>query len=642
MSSEFEDDGIEFAEPVDPVDDDTPDDDSSTDSEAIVLSTGYLTDYISGQRVRATPEETEAVQVFCRRLVEDYGYPRDHIQTRPQFRVRKRPSDERRSYPTDIAVFSGPSRIEENLYMIIECKKKNRSEGREQLQLYLDMSPAELGVWFNGDEHIYVQKLHHPDGSRTYRELPNLPRYRQRIEDIGLYKRRDLKVPSNLRAVFRDLRNHLAGMTTGVTRDEALAREIINVLFCKIFDEQECRPNDIVKFRAGVDETPEEIHKRIMDLFEQMKSMQFSDVFGEHDTISLDPASLAYVVGELQNYEVTAAERDAIGDAFETFIGPALRGAEGQFFTPRNVVKMVVDMIDPRAGETVLDPACGSGGFLIAALAHMWTHLRAEADERGWTERELARREQRAATDSFRGIDKDGFLAQVTKAYMALVGDGRGGIFCANSLQNSSDWPTQMSEGIGLGQFDVLVTNPPFGKKIVVKGKRLLAQYDLGRRWKREEASGEWNQTSNLQERQPPQIIFLERCLQFLKPGGRLGIVLPESLLGMPTHGYVVTWLRSRAKIRGVIAMPEELFKTSGKGGTHAKVCVLLVENTAPEESDVWPIFMAEAKWCGHDSRGKPTYRKTKEGDWELLDDIPKITERFFEVFGTAQRFWES
>jgi type I restriction enzyme M protein len=642
VSSEFEDDGIEFAEPVDPVDDDTPDDDSSTDSEAIVLSTGYLTDYISGQRVRATPEETEAVQVFCRRLVEDYGYPRDHIQTRPQFRVRKRPSDERRSYPTDIAVFSGPSRIEENLYMIIECKKKNRSEGREQLQLYLDMSPAELGVWFNGDEHIYVQKLHHPDGSRTYRELPNLPRYRQRIEDIGLYKRRDLKVPSNLRAVFRDLRNHLAGMTTGVTRDEALAREIINVLFCKIFDEQECRPNDIVKFRAGVDETPEEIHKRIMDLFEQMKSMQFSDVFGEHDTISLDPASLAYVVGELQNYEVTAAERDAIGDAFETFIGPALRGAEGQFFTPRNVVKMVVDMIDPRAGETVLDPACGSGGFLIAALAHMWTHLRAEADERGWTERELARREQRAATDSFRGIDKDGFLAQVTKAYMALVGDGRGGIFCANSLQNSSDWPTQMSEGIGLGQFDVLVTNPPFGKKIVVKGKRLLAQYDLGRRWKREEASGEWNQTSNLQERQPPQIIFLERCLQFLKPGGRLGIVLPESLLGMPTHGYVVTWLRSRAKIRGVIAMPEELFKTSGKGGTHAKVCVLLVENTAPEESDVWPIFMAEAKWCGHDSRGKPTYRKTKEGDWELLDDIPKITERFFEVFGTAQRFWES
>jgi type I restriction enzyme M protein len=526
--------------------------------------------------------------------------------------------------------------------MIVECKKKNKSEGLEQLQLYLDMSPAELGVWFNGDAHAYVQKLHHPDGSRTYRDLPSLPRYGQRIEDIGLYKRKDLKAPSNLRAVFRDLRNHLAGMTTGVTRDEALAREIINVLFCKIFDEQESRPNDIVKFRAAVGETPDDVHKRIMDLFERMKSLQFSDVFSEHDAISLDAPSLAYVVGELQNYEVTAAERDAIGDAFETFIGPALRGPEGQFFTPRNVVKMIVDMIDPRPGDTILDPACGSGGFLIAALAHVWGQLQREASERRWTERELARREQRAATDSFRGIDKDGFLAQVTKAYMALVGDGRGGIFCANSLQNPSGWPSQMSEKIGLGQFDVLVTNPPFGKQIVVKGNRLLSQHDLGRRWSRDDSSGTWTQTTRMQERQPPQIIFLERCLQFLKPGGRLGIVLPESLLGMPTHGYVVAWLRSRAKIRGVIAMPEELFKTSGKGGTHAKVCVLLVENTPPPASGNWPIFMAEAKWCGHDSRGKPTYRKTGEGNWEILDDVPKITGRFLEIFGSAQHFWES
>lgn len=612
------------------------------DAEAAAASTGYTTDYISGRRVRATPEEVEAVQVFSRRLVEDYGYPLKHIQTRPQFKVRKRPSDEARSYPVDIAVFSSAERIEGNLYIVVECKKKNRSEGLEQLKLYLDMSPAELGAWFNGEAHLYVQKLHHPDGTRTYRELPNLPRYKQRVEDIGLYKRKDLKTPSNLRAVFRDLRNHLAGMTTGVTRDEALAREIINVLFCKIYDEQETRPNDIVKFRAGVGETAEDIQKRILDLFERMKSNQYSDVFGENDAISLDPASLSYVVGELQTYQVTAAPRDAIGDAFETFIGPALRGSEGQFFTPRNVVKMIIDMVDPEPGDSIVDPACGSGGFLIAALEHVWSSLRAEADERGWSERELARREQRAATDLFRGVDKDGFLAQVTKAYMALVGDGRGGIFCANSLQPPADWPTPMPEKVGLGKFNVVVTNPPFGKKIVVRGNRLLSQYDLGRRWRRNDATGVWEQSSTLHDRQPPQIIFLERCLQLLKRGGRLGIVLPESLLGMPTHGYVITWLRSHAKIRGVIAMPEELFKTSGKGGTHAKVCVLLVENTIPKPSDKWPIFMAEAKWCGHDSRGKPTYRKMSSGEWELLDDVPLITDRFFELFGTAQDFWRA
>jgi type I restriction enzyme M protein len=616
--------------------------DQVTDPVAEVADAGYVVDFISRRRVRATPEEVEAVQVFARRLVSDYGYPCEHIQTRPQFRVRKRPSDQKKSYPVDIAVFSGSQRTESNLKIVVECKKKNRHEGQEQLQLYLDMSPAELGAWFNGNEHLYLQKIYHPDGSRTYRELPNLPRFGQRVEDIGLYKRKDLRPPSNLRAVFRDLRNHLAGMTTGVTRDEALAREIINVLFCKIFDEQERKPSEIVKFRAGVGEPAEEIHKRILELFDEMKSLEFGDVFSQHDSISLDPASLAYVVGELQNYEVTAAERDAIGDAFETFIGPALRGSEGQFFTPRNVVKMIVDMVDPQPGEKVIDPACGSGGFLIAALGHVWGHLRREAAERRWSERELVRREQRSATDGFRGVDKDGFLAQVTKAYMALVGDGRGGIFCANSLQPPSEWAADMSSKIGLGQFDIVITNPPFGKKIVVRGPRLLGQYDLARRWRYNEEGSLWEETGSLHDQRPPQVVFLERCLQLLRPGGRLGIVLPESILGMPTHGYVVSWLRGRAKIRGVVSMPEELFKTSGKGGTHAKVCVLLVENTEPHPSEKWPVFMAEAKWCGHDSRGKATYRKASSGELELLDDVPLISERFFELFGDAQSFWKS
>lgn len=604
------------------------------------IDPGYIKDFVSGTKVKATPEEVDAVQVFARRLVEDYGYPKTLIQTRPQFRVRQRPSDERRSFPVDIAVFTEPSKIEASLSMIVECKRKNRTEGQEQLRLYMDMSPATLGVWFNGEEHLYLEKLHH-DGHRTYRELPNIPRFGQRVEDIGLYKRKDLVPPSNLRAVFRDLRNHLAGMTTGVTRDEPLAREIINVLFCKIYDEQETKPDKVVRFRAGVEEDPLDVQKRILDLFEDVKSIGFGDVFSETDSLELDAASLTYVVGELQTYEVTAAERDAIGDAFETFIGPALRGSEGQFFTPRNVVKMIVDMVDPKPGEKVLDPACGSGGFLIGALAHVWQSLRSDAVEFGWTDRELARREQRAATDGFRGVDKDSFLAQVTKAYMALVGDGRGGMFCTNSLALPSEWPVAMQQKVALGSFDVILTNPPFGKKIVVKGKPLLAQYELGHKWRRAK-DGDWEMRSTLHDKRSPQIIFLERCLQFLKPGGRMGIVLPESIFGMPTHEYVVAVVQRRAKIRAVIAMPEDLFKTSGKGGTHAKVCVVLIENTPPAEAEEWPIFMAEARWCGHDSRGKPTLRKNDEGELNLLDDVPRITERFLKMYGSAQDFWNA
>jgi type I restriction enzyme M protein len=534
----------------------------------------------------------------------------------------------------DIAVFNSEKKTEDELFIVVECKKKTRKDGEHQLRLYMDMSAAEVGVWFNGSEHLYLRKIHHKDGRRTYEVLPNIPRKGQRIEDIGLYKRKDLKKPSNLKAVFRDLRNHLAGMTTGITRDEALAQEIINILFCKIYDEQATDPDDTVGFRAGVGEPHKEIQQRVKDLFERVKDAAYGDVFDEGDRVKLDPDSLAYVVGELQNYCIMEANRDAIGDAFEVFIGPALRGSEGQFFTPRNVVEMMVRIIDPKPGEKIIDPACGSGGFLITALSHVWGKLRDDAKRKGWTDRQLAKREFEVASDCFRGIDKDAFLAKVCKAYMALVGDGRGGVFCRNTLEPYKTWPEVMQSKIKPGTFDVVLTNPPFGKKIVVKGEPILSQYDLGYKWKRDKESKQMVKTATLHEDQPPQILFLERCLQLLKPGGRLGIVLPEAVFGMPTYQYVVSWLRDRAKIRGVVSMPEALFKTSGKGGTHAKVCVLFVENSKLKKDDNYTLFMADVRWCGHDSRGNPTIRRDKTGKEVLLDEVPTVSERWGTVVG--------
>ena len=600
--------------------------------------TGYLIDYISGEEVKATPEELEAVQVFARRLVEDYGYEKSQIQTHPQFRVRKRPSDEEKSYPVDIAIFKSSDHTEANVFLVVECKKKNRRDGISQLKLYLEMCPAILGAWFNGQEHAYLLKIRHADGHIEWKDLPNIPRNGQRVQDIGLFKRKDLKKPSNLKAVFRDIRNHLAGMTTGITRDEALAQEIISILFCKILDEQESGPEDIIEFRAGIGESAEAVQKRILDLFRQVKTATFDDVFSQEDTIKLDAESLLYVVGELQNYCIMEADRDAVGDAFEIFIGPALRGSEGQFFTPRNVIKMMVDILDPQPGESIIDPACGSGGFLIVALEHVWARLKEEARRKGWNERQLLKREVDVATRYFRGIDKDSFLAKVTKAYMAIVGDGRGGVFCENSLIPPEDWPPVMRENIVLGTFDVLLTNPPMGKKIVVKGDHLLSQYKLGYKWKRNKETGEIEPTTIIHEDQPPQIIFLERCLQLLKPGGRMGIVLPEAVFGMPTYEYVVNFLREKTRMRGIVSMPEALFKTSGKGGTHAKVCILFLENTPPTDGENYDIFMADVKWCGHDSRGNPTYRVQPDGSKVLLDEVPLVTKRFHSII----KGWQS
>jgi type I restriction enzyme M protein len=601
-------------------------------TEEIEKREGQIQDFVSGHWVKASPEEVDAVQIFSRRLIEDYDYPKSHVQTRPQYRVRKRPSDEEKSYPVDIAVFKNSRRIEDYLFMVVECKKKNRKEGLAQLKLYMDMSAAEIGVWFNGLEHAYLRKIYHKDGRRTYQELPSIPRYGQRIEDIGLFKRRDLKVPSDLKAVFRDLRNHLAGNVTGITRDEALAQQIINLLFCKIYDEINTGANDVVTFRSGIDEPTREVRKRILALFDDKVKEDFKDVFDKTDVITIDAESLVYVVGELENYCITEAPRDAIGDAFEVFIGPALRGGEGQFFTPRNVVRMMIDILDPEPGEMILDPACGSGGFLIMALEHVWNKLEAQAKGKGWSPVQLDRKKRDIASKCFRGIDKDSFLAKVTKAYMAIIGDGRGGVFCENSLLPPNDWHHTTRDSIKIGSSNVVLTNPPFGTKIPIKGERVLAQYELGYKWKKDKKTNKVEKTNTLHEDQPPQILFLERCLQFLKPSGRLGIVLPEAVFGMPTYEYVVTFLRERTKILGIVSMPEALFKTSGKGGTHAKVCVVFIENTTPKDGEDYEIFMADAKWCGHDSRGNPTIRKDASGTEILFDDVPKVAERFKKI----------
>jgi type I restriction enzyme M protein len=453
--------------------------------------------------------------------------------------------------------------------------------------------------------------------SNSFSEGSSVKRAKQTtfLEDFAEDKvltRADLRPPTNLKVIFEDIRNHLAGMTVGITRDEALAQEIINLLFCKIYDEINTASNDKVSFQMVGHDDPKDIEKRICDLFNKKVKAEYSDVFDVNDRINLDPGSLSYVVTKLQHFCIRDAERDAITEAFEAFIGPALRGGEGQFFTPRNVIKMMIEMLDPSAGELFIDPACGSGAILITALEHVRDKLEKIGTSSGFS-REAFLVEKRKATSCFLGIDKDRFLAKVTKAYMAIVGDGRRGVFCENSLEVPSSWHQSTQEKVRLGEFDVVATNPPHGSRIQVKGNRILEQYDLGKIWRKDKESKKWVISDIIKDTQPPQVLFIERCLQFLKPGGRMGIILPESLFGNLMHGYVMTWLRDSAKFVALVSMPEELFQPY----THNKTCVAIIERTQPEED--YPIFMAVAKWCGHDSRGNPI----------PYDDTPKIAQNF-------------
>ena len=264
---------------------------------------------------------------------------------------------------------------DEDLHIIVECKRKNKKDGINQLKDYLRLSNAFIGVWFNGEEKLHLRKYEGNKGQINFEEIPNIPVYGQRLEDIGKFKRRDLKETHNLKSVFKSIRFHLAANNVGTKRDEALAQQLINIIFCKIFDEKFTPPDEIVSFRAGINEEPKVIRKRIDKLFKDVK-LKYKDVLDESDDISLiDDSSLVYVIGELQLYCLIDAERDVVADAFETFIGGALKGGQGQFFTPRNVIKMMIDILDIKEDETVLDPACGTGGFLIETLRNVWENI---------------------------------------------------------------------------------------------------------------------------------------------------------------------------------------------------------------------------------------------------------------------------
>jgi type I restriction enzyme M protein len=593
---------------------------------------GYIFDFISGYEIKAKPEEIEATQVFAKRLIDEYEFKKEDVQTRPQYYVRKSPSDEvKKEYPVDIAVFRGNSRAESDLIGLVECKKKTRKDGLEQLKLYMDMCSSVIwGVWFNGEEQINLQKIK-KDGDIIYREIPNIPRKGQRIEDIGKYKRKDLKPAKDLKSHFKVINNYLYGnMKKDDTSTRNRAKQIINLLFCKIYDEQYTGMNDEVSFRAGVNEDKEIVANRIKELFDEVKT-RFNDVFEHEDVITLDPDSIVFAIGQIQELCITESERDVIGDAFEVFVGKALKDEDGQFFTPRNVIKMVVDIIDPDEKTMIIDPACGTGGFLIESLRHVWGKVDEKSIKLGWSKKRIEDEKQYIATTNFRGIDKDSFVAKVTKAYMAIIGDGRGGVFCENSLEAVKEWSHKCQDKIDLGKFDVVITNPPFGSKIPIKEEKILKQFSFGHKWKFDKKTKKWELQSELNNKGKkggvePQILFIERCLQLLKVGGKLGIVLPDGIYGNDKLGYIREYLKRNTKILAVIDVPSETFQPNTSAKTSIMIAEKVIEGSKVED---YFIFMAICETCGHDRRGNPTSE----------DDVSLVKDKYFEFIKSPKKF---
>lgn len=564
------------------------------------LKEGYIIDYISGQQVKATPEEVTAVQVFAKILVEDYGYPAENIQTHPQYRVKASPSDPEYKYPVDITVFSSPQKNRGEEIIVVECKKPTREDGIEQLKAYLRFCEADLGVWFNGENTHYIHKIIKNGRIEFDETIINIPKYGQRLEDIGRFKRSELQETHNLKSKFVNIRNFLAGNAVGITRDEEIARQLINIILCKLYDEKFTMPDDVVTFRAGVNEDPEKVKERITHRFQEAKNV-YPDVLGEEDNITLDAVSLSYIVGELQNFSLMSAKRDVIGDAFEVIIHRATKGDQGQYFTPKNVVKAAIKILDPGIDEKIIDPACGSGGFLIESLKYIHNKIEEKGQQLRWPSDMIQQEKMAKANLNICGIEKDTFLSKIVKAYMILVGDGKSGIFCENSLKHPEDWQQKTQARISLGAFDILLANPPFGSKIAVVGETILKQFSLGYKWKQDKKTGKWiQQLGSVKDKEAPQILFINRCLDLVKDGGRLALVLPDGVLCNPTDGYIVQEILRQTEIIGLIDLPMSTFLPMTPTKTHL---VFLKKTKHPRED--YEFFMSYAKTCGHDKRGR-------------------------------------
>ncbi|MGY3620186.1 N-6 DNA methylase [Bradyrhizobium sp. USDA 10063] len=578
---------------------------------------GMVVDFLTGRFFRDTPEEYVR-QNIEKAIVRQYKYdPADAV---PEFPIKVGSSRKR----VDVVVFKpGVEHIQQNAWLLVETKSadtkpSNAKDGVGQLQSYMAAClNCEYGLWTNGDDRFCFAKRT-TKSALHFEEIIDIPAVGQTEADAQRPKLRDLMpvTGDNLLFAFRRCHNKIAG-AMGLQKDAAFW-ELLKIIFCKIEDERSSSLNFFVTPTELVNSTSAATAKaRVQDLFNSKVLKKYPTIFEENDrTIQLKSDVVAFIVGQLQRYSLLRSPVDVKGVAYEEIVGSNLRGDRGEFFTPRNACRMAVAMIDPTPEERLMDPACGTGGFLITAMNHVLEKIEQTHKER-WSNRlnpsqaeleEFYRARSEYLAQRVMGFDFNPKLIRAAKMNMVMNNDGAGGLWQADSLANPRTWDRKANETIPLGSIDVLFTNPPFGANIVIDDQHVLRQYDLAAAWD-EQDDGTWSMRIDrhgaaiLQKSQPPEILFIERCLQLLREGtGRMAIVLPNGILNNPALGYVRHWILQNAQVIAVVDMARELFQP--KNDTQTSMILLRrlsseERRSAAKTKLAYPLFMAVTERSG-------------------------------------------
>ena len=565
----------------------------------------YLRCWATEKDRPAKPEEIVR-QLYLKKLIDHYGYPKHRLRVEKEVYFGSAIHPKR----ADIVVIERDTA--DTPYIIVECKKAKRKDGLEQLKSYCNAEGAPIGMWTNGSSTIGL----HREDPNIFREVPDLPTATQTLADMlnQPWTIDDLQRENILVVERTSLKDVILTMEDLVLANAGVDafEEVFKLIYAKLFDEAKAaraaKGRRNLDFRVG-GRTGKEFYEVVTALFEKAMA-EWPGVFSPGERIALEYDHLKVCGSALERVKLFNSNLSVIDEAFEYLSIKASKGEKGQYFTPRHVIDMCVKMLNPTTEEYVIDTAAGSCGFTVHSIFHVWGNVFTAKGPNQW-------QANYAGTHVY-GIDFDTRSVKIAKALNTIAGDGKTNVYRANTLDTkmwsedvraglrprlrkfkNADENRRNEEQFRSFDFDILLTNPPFAGDI--KDNRILSQYDLARKNKRgwEKAVGR-------------DILFIERNLQFLRPGGRAAIILPQGRFNNSGDEKIRKWITERARILAVVGLHGNTFKPH----TGTKTSVLFIQTwnsdkkagpLNPKTSN-YPLFLATSEKPGKDNSGDYVY----------------------------------
>ena len=569
--------------------------------------TPFIKCLIRDKEIKLTPEEVVR-QLYTKILIEDYGYPKERITY--EFPVHFGRDTKR----ADIVIRDpGDFNV---AYIIVEVKKPTAKDGREQLKSYTHATGASMAVWTNGNSIAYYQRKN----PNYFEDIKNIPNNSQTLADIlqQPFTMKDLWANDKLTKTGKSLKDLILEM-----EDEVLANagvdvfeEVFKLIFAKLFDEQRGAndPDYNLEFRNS-GQSDIQLKEKIEKLFKKACG-KWSGVFPDDAKINLTPPHLSICVSSLETVKLFNSNLEVVDEAFEYLMSKSSKGEKGQYFTPRYVIDMCVKMLNPQSDEKMIDTAAGSSGFPVHTIFHVWKQMQLKANKpvsHLFTATSKSADEIEYVQNNVFAIDFDEKAVRVARTLNLIAGDGHTNVMHLNTLDYGR-WETVTKEEAWIDtyndgfkklkklkededfshfNFDIVMANPPFAGE--VKEGQILSRYTLG------------TKGGKPQKSVSRDILFIERNLNFLKPGGRMAIVLPQGRFNNSTDRYIRDFIAERCRILAVVGLHGNTFKPH----TGTKTSVLFVQkwdNELCPKVDNYNIFFATQRLEGKNNSGDKLY----------------------------------